>query len=351
MSNGDAPRLLVAVNSAEWLNLCARHEIRLQKRRAVHVATQPSLREMERVFALAPYTKLDSALDLFVLELKPDWTSSKNRHRVGSSELLLLSLGDVVSHHPVATEHADYYRNIASRHEVGLKEAIFEESWRAWIFNETVDSSLHAANALQARLGIAPSISRRTIDGYKWEDLARVILRPSEQIKRRPGHVEQLFRSANDIADEAAGGRDTEQYYLACTIEWVTHRLNKQPMRKREIKEQLSSTLSASKQLPFGQLSESTSAAIKLLVASYPKAFTDELTPETITLLVQVTTDAKRQRLKLDNAIRMARSLRPELPSSALISFAMAVSLGVERTHQLVNALTSPDGQGIDWDQ
>jgi len=350
-NGGSNSRLLVAVNSAEWLNLCARREIRLQKRRAVQVSAQPSGHEMERVFALAPYTKLDSALDLFVLEVKQGWTSSKNRHRVGSSELLLLSLDDVVSHHPVATEHADYYRNIASRHDVGLDEALFEESWRAWVFNETIDASLRAANALQERLGITPSIKRRSIDGYKWEELARVILRPSDQIKKRPGHVEQLFRTANEIADQAAGGRDTEQYYLACTIEWIKCRLNKYPMRKREISERLLSALDASKQLPFGQPSEPTSTGLDLLVATYPKAFTEELTPETITSLVRVTTDAKRKRLKLDTAIRMARSLRPDLASSMLISFAMAVSLGVERTHQLANAPTSPETQDVDWEQ
>lgn len=350
MNKSGNSRLLVAVNSAEWLNLCARNDIRLHKRRAVLVPAQPSSQEMEKVFALAPFTKLDSALDLFILEINPDWTSSKNRHRVGRSELLLLSLEDVVSHHPVAAEHSDYYQNIMSRYQINLGEARFEESWRGWIFNETTDASLRAAKVLQTRLGITPSINRRTNDGYKWEELARVIVRPSEKIKKRPAHIEKLLQSANAIADEAAGGRDSEQYYLACTIEWIKHRLNKQPLRKQEIKEQLSSALGASKQLPFGPPSEPTSAGLKLLEATYPNAFTDELTPATVTSLVLVTTDARRKRMKLDAALRIVRSLNPDSASSTVISFAMAVSLGVERTYQLAHALTRSDAQESDWE-
>lgn len=349
MSELEQGQLLLAVNSAEWLNLCARSSIRMHKRRVVEVSDAPSEKEMEKVFALAPFTKLDSSLDLFVLVLSPDLLSNKDRHWTSAADLLELSLKQVLSHHPAASEHADYYRNIAIKHEVQLGEARFENSWKMWIINETIHASVQATNDLLAGFGMPLVNGRREIDGYKWEDLARVVLRPYEAIKARPAHAELLLRSVGKIADAAAGARDTEQHYLACTIEWITLRTKKHPLRKKELRDKLLEALRVAKLTPFGTPSMPTAEALSHLVSTYPKAFTQEITPESITDLVQVVHDAKLGHLKLETAIKVVRSLEPTSPFSPLVCLAMATALGVEHTYQLVNALRRRDSSGEDW--
>lgn len=349
MREPEQEQLLLAVNSAEWLNLCARNSIRMHKRRAVRVSSAPSDKEMEKVFALAPFTKLDSSLDLFVLALSPDWLSNKDRHWTSAADVLDLSLSNVLSHHPVASEHADYYRNIAIKHQVQLGEARFENSWRSWIINETIHASVQASNDLLESLGMSLANGRRKIDGYKWEDLARVVLQPHEAIKARPAHAELLLRSVAKIADAAAGARDTEQHYLACTIEWITLRTKKRPLRKKELRDKLLDALRVAKLTPFGTPSGPTADALSLLVSTYPKAFTEEVTPESITSLVQVVHDAKLGNLKLATAIKVVRSLEPKSPASPLVCLAMGTALGVEHTYQLVNALGRRDSSGEDW--
>lgn len=351
MSKLGEGQLLLAVNSAEWLNLCARDSIRMHKRRALRVSTTPTDHEMERVFALAPFTKLDSSLDLFLLVLKPDWPLSKARHWAGGADLLELHLEHVLSHHLVSAEHADYYRNIALKHQVHLGEALFEKAWRNWVISETVHASVKASNALLASIGAPNIVGRRKTDGYTWEDLARAILRPHEAIRPRPSHAELLLRSIGKIDDAAAGARDTDQHYLACAIEWVHLKTKKRPLRKKELSGPLSAALSSSKSTPFGTPSALTLEALDLLVATYPKAFTEEIRPNFIAVLIQTISDAKLGNLKLDSAVQLVRSLEPKAPSSSLACLAMATALGVERTYQLVNALRRHEPTDENWSE
>jgi hypothetical protein len=136
MTHTDSHQTLLAVNSTEWLNLCARGAIRMSKRRPIVVSNPASEKEMEKVFVAAPFTKIGSSVDLFVLAIQDDWTKSKARHRSYPAEVLQLTLSDIQEHYPVALEHLEYYRNIGSKCDVHLATPIFEEAWVYWITNQ-----------------------------------------------------------------------------------------------------------------------------------------------------------------------------------------------------------------------
>lgn len=341
---------LLAINSTEWLNLCACGSIRMSKRRPVLVANPAADQEMEKVFWAAPYTKLNSSVDLFVLVLQDAWVADAVRHRSNSSEVLTLTIADVISHHPVAEEHFDYYANIGSKCGVRLDSAIFEKSWLFWITNETLKSSLNAADRLQKSFGFQTSARAKRQDKYKWEDLARLVLRPNEPIKVKPAHIETLISNIRRIADAVSSTRDSEQFYIACVIEWINLRLGKDPMTKKSCRQILESALAQSKELPLGSPSIQTTDALRHLVEIYPKAFTDELTPIMISHVVQLLTESRTRKLKPETAVRIIHSLERESAASKLLIFLLATSLGIELTNQLVLATSKLDFADMNWE-
>ena len=322
----------------------------MSKRRPVVVASSVSEREMEKVFAAAPFTKLGSSVDLFVLAVKEDWTKTKRGHRSYPSEILQLHLSDVHEHHPVALEHFEYYSNIGSKCGVFLSEPIFEKAWVYWITNETIRASSDAADLLQRTFHIHPSSEAKRADKYKWDDVARLVLRPNEAIKAKPAHVETLLSSIRRIADAVSSTRDSEQFYLACGIEWTDIRLNKDSLKKKATKDALLTALANAKELPLGAPSEQTAAALKLLAEIFPKAFTDELTPMTIAYIVQLLTESRTKKLKPETVGRILQSLDRNSPSATLVTFVLATSLGIELTNQLVLATSQADQVPMNWD-
>ena len=350
MTQSDSRQTLLAINSTEWLNLCARGSIRMSKRRAIVTSVPSSEREMEKVFASAPFTKMSDSLGLFVLVVNEEWLKSKAKHRSHPSEILSLSLSDVISHHPIALEHLEYYRNIGSKCGVYLDEPIFEKSWLYWITNETIHSSLDAAERLQNALQIEPSSTTKRADKYKWEDIARLVLRPGEPIKAKPSHLETLLSNLRRIADAVSSTRDTEQFYLACAIEWTDIRLNKDPLKKKATRATLAAALASAKELPLGAPSEQTSAALELLAGTFPKGFTEELTPMTIAHIVQLLTESRTKKLQPETVSRILNSLDSKSASATLLTFVLATSLGIELTNNLIFATTLVDHVPMNWD-
>ena len=350
MTDTDSRQTLLAINSTEWLNLCARGSIRMSKRRPVVVTNPASEREMEKVFAAAPFTKLGSSVDLFVLVLDEAWTKTKRGHRSFPSEILQLHLSDVKEHHPVALEHFEYYTNIGSKCGVLLADPIFEKAWVYWITNETIKASSDAADLLQRAFHIHPSSETKRADKYKWDDIARLVLRPNEAIKSKPAHIETLLSNIRRIADAVSSTRDSEQFYLACGIEWNDIRLKKDPLTKKATKDALLAALANAKELPLGAPSEQTSAALNLLAETFPKAFSDELTPMTIAYIVQLLTESRTKKLRPETVDRILQSLDRNSPSATLITFVLATSLGIELTNQLILATTQADQVPMNWD-
>ena len=350
MTESHARQTLLAINSTEWLNLCARGSIRMAKRRPVVPSLPAADREMEKVFAAAPFTKLGSSVDLFVLVIDEDWAKAKRGHRSYPSEILQLNLADVKKHHPVAREHFDYYSNIGSKCGVHLADPIFESAWVYWITNETIKASCEAAEHLQRALNIQPSSESKRTDKYKWEEIARLVLRPNESIKAKPSHLETLLSNLRRIADAVSSTRDTEQFYLACAIEWTDIRLNRDPMKKKPTRDLLVAALANAKEMPMGAPSEQTSTALAMLVETFPKAFTEELTPMTVAHVVHLLTESRTKKLKPETVSRIFHSLDSNSSSATVIAFVLATSLGIELTNQLILATTQVNQVPINWD-
>jgi hypothetical protein len=350
MTDSDARQTLLAINSTEWLNLCARASIRMSKRRPITVSVPASEREMEKVFASAPFTKISSSVDLFVLVIDEEWAKSKRGHRSNPSEILQLNLSDVKEHHPVAREHFEYYNSIGSKCGVYLADPIFEQAWVYWITNETIKASWEAAERLQRALHIQPSSEFKRADKYKWEDIARLVLRPNETIKAKPAHLETLLSNLRRIADAVSSTRDTEQFYLACAIEWTDIRLNKDPMKKKATRDLLVAALANAKELPLGVPTEQTSTALTMLAETFPKAFTDELTPMTVAHVVQLLTESRTKKLKPETVSRIFYSLDSNSSSATVVAFVLATSLGIELTNQLILATTQVNQVPMNWD-
>ena len=350
MSQTDPPQTLLAINSFEWLNLCARGSIRMSKRRPTIVSNPASEREMEKVFASAPFTKIGSSVDLFVLVVNEEWPKSKTRHRSHPSEILSLSLTDVISHHPIALEHLEYYRNIGADCNVYLDEPIFEKAWLYWITNETVQSSLDAAERLQQAFHIHPSSGTKRTDKYKWEDVARLVLRPNEAIKAKPAHIETLLSNIRRIADAVSSTQDSEQFYIACAIEWIDIRLGKDPLTKRTIRDTLLAALTSARDLPLGAPTEQTSVALELLAETFPRAFTDEISPIVVAHVVQLLTKSRTKKLRPETFSGIIRSLEDKSSSSTFISFVLASSLEIELTNKMILATTQVNLVPMNWE-
>jgi hypothetical protein len=341
---------LLAVNLFEWLNLCARGEIRMSKRRPISVPLNATDREMERVFAAAPFTKLTSSVDLFVLTIDPNWAKTSIKHRSFPTEILTLTLSDVISHHPVAEANFEDFSNKAKTCGVRLDHAIFEPAWMNWTISETVKSSLEAADRLQQHFDVLLSSKTKRHDKYKWEELAQLVLRPNELIRKKPAHVETLISNIRQISDAAAATSESEQFYIACAIEWIDLRLKKDPMKKKETKQLLISALENAKERPLGTPSDQTQAALQHLHEIYPKAFTEEITPMSIAKIVRLQTGSRTKNLKPHTVISEINSLTSDNSTKTLTTFLLATSLGIELTNQLIHSTSHLDVIDMNWD-
>jgi hypothetical protein len=348
--NDSVNQALLAVNSTEWLNLCARGSIRMGKRRPVVVSNPPSKKELEKVFAAAPFTKLSSSVDLFILAIDRDWTKTSAKHQAFPSEILTLSLSDVLSHRPISQSHYDYYSKKVASCGVFLEDAKFESDWEQWIIKENIQSSLTAASLLQHSFDLKLHTDIKRDDKYKWEDIAKLTIRPKGQIKTKPGHLEALLRYQRVISDAVAATYDTEQYFIACLIEWIEVRLRKDPMKKKPLNDILSIALANAKEIPFAAPGEQTVTAMKSLLESYPQAFTEELTPATVIQVVRMVSDARSRKLNPESVIKTIHSFEKSSSSASLIAFLIATSLGIELTNQLVHASSHMEIMDIDWE-
>ena len=348
--NDSVKQALLAVNSTEWLNLCARGSIRMGKRRPVAVSNPPSKKELEKVFAAAPFTKLSSSVDLFILAIDQDWAKTSAKHQAFPSEILTLSLSDVLTHRPISQSHYDYYSKKVASCGVFLEDAKFESDWEQWIIKETIQASLTAASLLQRSFDLKLYTDLKRADKYKWEDIARLTIRPKDQIKTRPGHLETLLRNQRVISDAVAATYDTEQYFIACLIEWIEVRLRKDPMKKKPLSDILSSALANAKEIPFAAPSEQTLTAINSLSESYPQAFTEELTPATVIQVIRMVSDARSKKLKPESVINTINSFERSGSSASLIAFLIATSLGIELTNQLIHSSSHMEIMDIDWE-
>jgi hypothetical protein len=342
-------RPLVAVNSTEWLNLIARRSIRMLKRRVISVGREQTAKEMSRVFALAPDTKLGSSVDLFILELETDWEKTVLKHPRAQSDVVILDLAAVRNHHPITAQDSDYYEVSASKAMLELQPPVFEESWRAWVWDETLSSSISAAATLQTALDVPSVLGSKRADRYSWSDVAALVLRPHSPIRTKPAHIESLLRGIRDLADGVAAVRDAQSFYVACSLEWIDLRLNKDPLRKKGDRERVQAYLQESRGLPLLPATEQTRLELIELGVRFPRAYSSEITPDSLASLIQLISDARSKRLKISTLVQALERCGLHSPSATLLTFVLATYLGPELTSQLVVALSKESPADLDW--
>lgn len=95
---------------------------------------------------------------------------------------------------------------------------------------------------------------------------------------------------------------------------------------------------------------EQTSTALAMLAETFPKAFTEELTPMTIAHVVHLLTESRTKKLKPETVSRIFCSLDSNCSSATVVAFVLATSLGIELTNQLILATTQVNQVPMNWD-
>lgn len=346
-----AYRHLLAVNQSEWRNLIQIGDIRISKRRVVKTSYTYTEKDLFRVFSLAPTTNIGSSVDLFVLELTADWPNKCLKHDAHPSEVAWLSVSDVMNHHPAANSHFDYFFPAAEECGVLLSPAEFETQWRHWDESEKISISCKLTDDLQKLLGFEPSLETKRIDGYKWKDISKLVINPATKIKQKPGHLEQLLRSINEIMHNAVGSKDFKAFQIACAVEWINIKLNRNIMKRKEVRDFLEPHITLTRDIPIEASDSSAAVALNYLKECFPRAFTDEVTPLAISSIVELVYDSKNKRIKADRILRIIRESSHGASTSSLLVSLVSSALDPAYGRQLIRSFSSVNLIEIDWSQ
>ena len=349
MADRGHKRILVAVNRTEWLNLLGQNQIRLSRRRPVAVGDRPSQKEMDRVFSLAPHTNVESSIDLFVLELKSSWESSMTNHPTGPPDVRILDRSNVTGHQVVAGEHLGYYSEVAGRYGAVLEKCEFENEWMDWAVREQLISAEACTRRLLQSINRGDAWTPKRADKYKWSDVGRVLLRPSTTVKTRPSHLDQLIKSCSEIADRTAGTRDHQTFHLAVLIVWIEIRTKKNPQKSKLHAARVKSVIEISRAEPFGPATSSTADAAAFFAESYPTAFTNELSPTTVSAIVEVIHRSRINDLSPERALQILRNPASTNEEASVLAFTIVASIGVERIGHLIRSSEFQNWIAPDW--
>lgn len=351
IENGPSSRNLLAINSTEWRNLIQIGEIRISKRRIVKTSYQHTEKEVFRVFSLAPTTKIDSSVDLFVLELSVDWQSKCSKHDAFPTEIVWLSVSDVLSHHPVAKSDFEYFSTDAEKCGVQLASADFETQWWQWVESEKISISCRIADEIQRLLGFEQSLATKRIDGYRWRDISKIVINPAIRVKQKPGHLEQLLHNVNGIMHNAMGSKDFKSFQIACAVEWINFKLKRNVMKRREVRDFLEPHIALTRDIPIETSDTSSAVALDFLKEHFPRAFTDEVTPLAISSIVELVYDSKNKRIKPDRILGIVRDSSHRAPTTSLLAFLVSSALDPAYGRQLIRSFSSVNLIDIDWSQ
>lgn len=345
-----ASRWLVAVNRTEWLNLLGQGEIRMLRQRVVGTDEQPTQKNLDRVLALAPQTNIDSPIELFVLDVGEGWASIAARHPASPADVRVLRVSDVVAHRTVAQENLAYYSVVGERYGVVLDDCDFEPLWLDWAVREQIRSVAACTARLLGYFGNHEDFGGKRADRVSWQDLGRILLGHEVVTGPKPGHVEQLLRSGEEIVDRIAGTRDAQSFHLAAAIVWIETRTGRNPQRSRDTAARVREYLDLARSVEFAAPTADTAEALGVMAGAFPRAFTDELTPEIVSSLLEVIHDSASRSLAPDRVVELLRSAGGTPPSQSLLAFVITARVGVERIGHLHRALERTDGCALRWD-
>jgi len=292
--------------------------------------------------------------DVLVLELHDDWFKAARRYPAHSSELVVVSLGDIASHHTVGPEFHAYFSSEAEREGIEIAQGRYDSSWNDWVSGQRLGLDLEAARCLLNELGLQVDLRRKRSDGYAWPEVMLLARNSKAKIRKIPKHVEHLLQHVRTINTAVAGVRDFAAYTVAANLEWIQIRLKKDPMAKGDIRQVVDAALLEGQQIPWQPdptQSPAVFAALQLLHTTYPRAYTDELTPEAVGCLLRLIMGAKDQTLnpmEIPATVGQFRLAGP-VDSATLLCVAVSSALGPLLSRQLTRVLGSVNMTMLDW--
>lgn len=332
---------LVCLTDTEWRNWCARGLLRLAHARIVRWDNTEPLAAHARLFAMAPQTKLEASDALLIAELTNDWSERARSHVCArEGDLRELGLEVVKSFYPVAEKDRSYYEELASRSGVRLGGAQFEEAWRDWIVEEGVRAADRSGRALIAITAVAAKADKRD-DEYSWEELARLVLRPSTEIRKPPGLLEVFLRSRDKLIDLARGDHDSQAHIIAAAVEWVLmHRGEEVLAGSGELYAALEDLHAEVRNLGWDEsigISDSLLRGLGDLRALAPNSFNIELTPLSVSIFLRYFERARGGGFDITYFLRdLAQLERLDGPDAArLVAYMIGVEFGPEKVRQI----------------
>jgi hypothetical protein len=341
-----------AITASEWRALLGYGELRLSRRRVQLLSDPISTKEANRLFSWAPTTVLGDGNDILVLEFVEEWASTAQKHPAHPSELVVIPLTAVKTHHCVGSPFHAYLSGEAEREQVSLEHGKYDDLWSQWVAEQSAAHELATAQELVALFGLDIDLRRKRSDGYSWLDIIRLAKNSKVSVKPRPKHIESLLKAVRGISTTISGAHDSAAFDIAANIEWIAARTGKDPLKKKALRAQMDSALEDAAQSAWSiQGSEPTADAIKTLQATYPKVYAGDVSPTSVIHVVRVVMAAKDRTLRPLDFVGSVHALRNTSPeSAALLCVAVAGALGPLISKRLIRSLQMNNPIELDWD-
>lgn len=350
----DATLFAVAITATEWRSLFLLGEIRLARRRVQELHLPINNKERDRLFAWAPTTVLGDDNDTIVIEIVTNWLEETKRHSAHPSELVVITLAQVFSHHAVSAKSHSYLSGDAAQEGVDLSSGRFEDLWLEWVRQQEAAVDLAAAQTLIGALGIKVDLTRKRTDGYAWHDIVRLARNSKTSVKTKSRHIEDLLRSVRRISDSVAGLHASAAFTLAANIEWINVRLGKDPLVKKALRDKLEAALETGRTVNWSVDTKAfppLAAALALLEEKFPRAYTAEVSPDVVAFATRLVMASKDQSLAPINFVSAIKMLvdNGSRESAATIGVAVSGALGPTMSRRLTRALATINPSVLNW--
>jgi len=343
----------IAVTQPEWRSLLGYGELRIAKRRVQQLSEPFTTKECQRLFAWMPTTVVGDENDTIVLELATDWLERCQKVPAHSSELVLLPQDAVVSHHCVGDAALGYLSGDAQREGIELTSGRYDEIWAELVADQSAALGLTAAEYLLKGFDLNVSLRSKRADGYTYQDVIQLGKNSKTAIRERPKHVESLLRAVREISNAVSGVHSTEAFAIAMNVEWVATRTGKDPLKNLRLRKLVDSAMDVASETnwsPRQPANASTLEALRLIETTFPKAYSGDITPESVTHIIRLVMAAKDRTLSPKDFVMSMHRLRDiSHNAAALLGAAVTGALGPVMTRRLVRSLQMNDPVELDW--
>ena len=340
---------LVALTRAEVTALAVHGRVRLNRHRVCNIKQAPGEREIFRLLALAPHTSFDSTIEPVVVELDSQWPSNSTRHNDGGSHVFWLKTEDVAVISVMTERDKQPYESLVSHTGLDISVWTHSSHWVSWTRQEVASLHLAITNDALKALGHQGISGKRLSDGYKWTEIAALLLDPSLEIKRKPKLTDALLKSADEIRFEVAEHTDTELFDVACAVEWIRRRLRKDAQKPDGIRVLLETHKENLRGQPYGTRAPASELLLKALAEHFPRAFNEELSATSIGPVLRSLENGNQSRPDWESFIECIKRCRWNGDSLPLVVLAFISGIGPQKGRQVVDALSHSTPVSPTW--